>query len=268
MEFDFTRSQWGAKPAKRVSPLNWAKVVDLILHHPGHKSAIGTDPQHIAVLMRGWQAYHQNVKGWTDFAYNVAVDQLGRLWEGRGWNRVDGGTKNMGGVSFTVLAILGNNEAPSEAMKRTIVAVFEEGRRRHPGARRGWHSMYGSTDCPGDMLRDWGNAGFPLPGEPLSSVSPLEPEVGVSAPWFPLPVGYYFGPRYPLKDVTSVSGYYSHRDDLKVWQQQVRNKGYKISVDGYYGPETRAVARLVQARLGLRVDGLIGARTWAGAWKL
>ena len=63
-----------------------------------------------------------------------------------------------------------------------------------------------------------------------------------------------------------MSGYYSHRADLKRWQAQMAKRGWKIAVDGLYGPGTKAVAVAFQREKGLDVDGLIGAATWAAAW--
>lgn len=84
------------------------------------------------------------------------------------------------------------------------------------------------------------------------------------APAFPLPAGWYFGPASGPQQ--SVSGYYSHNADLKVWQARMAARGWAISVDGYYGPQTQAVARAFQSQKGLTVDGLIGPVTWGAAW--
>lgn len=85
-----------------------------------------------------------------------------------------------------------------------------------------------------------------------------------AAPAFPLPRGSYFGPKSgPAK---SVSGYVSHRADLKRWQQRMKDRGWAIAVDGLYGKKTADVAKAFQRQKGLTPDGLIGASTWAAAW--
>jgi peptidoglycan hydrolase-like protein with peptidoglycan-binding domain len=92
------------------------------------------------------------------------------------------------------------------------------------------------------------------------------------APAFPLPRGYYFGPRYPLSNKYSVSGYYSHRADLMVWQSRMRERGWvntrglPLVVDGYYGDETARVAKLFQQQCGIDDDSLIGVMTWGKSW--
>ena len=55
---------------------------------------------------------------------------------------------------MSVLAILGNAETPTPAMLAGLLRVLDEGARRQALARRGWHSMYASTACPGDPLRN------------------------------------------------------------------------------------------------------------------
>lgn len=91
-----------------------------------------------------------------------------------------------------------------------------------------------------------------------------DPAPAPAHPAFPLPSGAYFGPKSgPAK---SVSGYYSHRDELRSWQQRMRDRGWTITPDGLYGPDTKRVATGFQKEKGLQVDGLIGVRTWDAAW--
>lgn len=99
-----------------------------------------------------------------------------------------------------------------------------------------------------------------------ANATPATTAPSVTAPAFPLPAGSYFGPRYPLSNTRSVSGYYSHREDLRRWQQRMADRGWKITADGYYGDETERVATAFQRQKGLQVDGLIGPATWAAAW--
>lgn len=88
-----------------------------------------------------------------------------------------------------------------------------------------------------------------------------------SIPQFPLARGYYFGPKEGPKE--SVSGYYSHREDLERWQQRMIDRGWDLGragADGLYGPRTEAVVKAFQREKRLRVDGLIGPNTWRAAW--
>jgi len=97
-----------------------------------------------------------------------------------------------------------------------------------------------------------------------------EQETGV--PPFPLPAGSYFGPEQG--GVESVSGWHGHREDLRRWQQRMKDRGWTIDPDGLYGPqgsdstdtETGRTALAFQKEKGYKADGLIGPETWTGAW--
>jgi peptidoglycan hydrolase-like protein with peptidoglycan-binding domain len=106
----------------------------------------------------------------------------------------------------------------------------------------------------------------PITPQPTPVVTPVSNVIsaGVSAPAFPLPSDSYFGPK--SGPTQSVSGFYSHRNDLMSWQQRMKDRGWIISADGYYGDETKNIARLFQTEKGLGVDGLIGPETWGAAW--
>lgn len=104
----------------------------------------------------------------------------------------------------------------------------------------------------------------PTSGGAQSTPAKKPPRKGSKAPAFPLPRGHYFGPKSGPD--SSVSGYYSHRADLKKWQQRMKGRGWSITADGLYGPATAKVARAFQEEKRLGVDGLIGRETWEAAW--
>jgi peptidoglycan hydrolase-like protein with peptidoglycan-binding domain len=92
-----------------------------------------------------------------------------------------------------------------------------------------------------------------------------QPIPGVPAPAYPLPAGWYFGPKSGPRE--SVSGYFSHREDLRRWQQRMKDRGWIINPDGLYGPQTAGIAREFQSEKSLQVDALIGPETWRAAWE-
>lgn len=55
-------------------------------------------------------------------------------------------------------------------------------------------------------------------------------------------------------------------DDVRAWQQRLRDRGWAIGVDGIFGPQSDAVARAFQRDQGVRVDGIVGPVTWALAF--
>lgn len=49
---------------------------------------------------------------------------------------------------------------------------------------------------------------------------------------------------------------------VKAVQQRLKDRGWKISVDGSFGPGTEAIVRRFQGEKGLKVDGIVGPTTW------
>lgn len=61
-------------------------------------------------------------------------------------------------------------------------------------------------------------------------------------------------------------GHNARHADVKVWQEQMAQRGWKISIDGIYGAGSEKVCRSFQSEKGLGVDGKVGPTTWAAAW--
>lgn len=103
-------------------------------------------------------------------------------------------------------------------------------------------------------------------GLPLHQTLDFELYVGDEphVPAFPLPSGWYFGPKEGPRNC--VSGYYGNGEHLARWQARMKERGWAITVDGRYGPQTREVCIAFQKEKGLNPDGLIGSITWQAAW--
>ena len=56
--------------------------------------------------------------------------------------------------------------------------------------------------------------------------------------------------------------------DVKTWQQSLSNIGYKVTVDGSFGPQTLKATILFQRQHGLADDGVVWASSWNLAIKL
>jgi peptidoglycan hydrolase-like protein with peptidoglycan-binding domain len=85
---------------------------------------------------------------------------------------------------------------------------------------------------------------------------------GTSTTDTPAPAPTY--PRYP----GYVIGYNPSKYDanLVTWQGRMKERGWTLSADGYFGQQTLGVVKGFQRDKGLQVDGLIGERTWTTAW--
>jgi hypothetical protein len=215
------------------------------------------------------------------------VSRGGKYGDARGGNRRHAGTDFVGYADLR--AILGgtvtlagpfNNDAGHAVVidtklpdGRTVTVcrfhvepgtiAVRKGQQLAEGAYLGKMGDSGNAtgNCDHVEIRFWSNGSF----------TTVDPEVWIAAqmggaPAFPLPPGYYFGPREPLSNKRSVSGYFSHRADLKRWQQRMKERGWPITPDGLYGDETGDVAEAFQREKGLTPDRLIGPATWAAAW--
>lgn len=132
------------------------------------------------------------------------------------------------------------------------------------------------------ILANLGGTSQPAPGVPAPS-TPAPSAPAPAAPAFPLPSGYYYGPRSGPKE--SVSGYVGDsawREGLRVAQRRLNEGGDHshmhnmglppLDVDGLYGPATaKAITAYQTARHGapfnLGIDGKLGPATWASLWK-
>lgn len=86
------------------------------------------------------------------------------------------------------------------------------------------------------------------------------------APAFPLPAGHWYGPE--SKNPKNHSGYYAKdRAGIKQFQNKLKSRGWKISADGFYGPNTKKIVRQFQAEKRIGVDGGVGAVTWSKIWE-
>ena len=54
--------------------------------------------------------------------------------------------------------------------------------------------------------------------------------------------------------------------DVRQWQQQMANRGWRLGVDGIYGNESKNICTSFQREKGLAVDGMVGPQTWAASW--
>lgn len=168
------RSAWGARTSRGAVALSMSAVDGVALHWPGMAKPINAvgdiGKRRVASALRGWQAYHMDGRGWSDIAYQIAVDQAGRAWTLRGLN-IRSGANGDGSVNRrygAILLVLGPGEQPTDAMKTTVHGVVADFRKRFPGSRT---KPYGhgevrpdGTDCPGPAARSAISRGDFTPG--------------------------------------------------------------------------------------------------------
>ena len=149
----YTRSAWTSRSPKNRISLDFDNVKFIVAHWPGSKGNL--DPKKTAAYLRGWQAYHMDTRGWTDIAYNEAIDLNGDVWICRGAYK-DGATSGYGGRSYSILLVLGQKDTPTEAMLAALKTRSELHRKQSASSCKVvGHRDLVKTDCPGDKIYNW-----------------------------------------------------------------------------------------------------------------
>lgn len=161
------RSEWGAKPPVNALPRFDHRLRGIAVHWNG-PAVTGSTP----AVLRADQRYHQETKGWSDIAYNLAVDQAGEIWEARGLGVRSGanGSTEANVTHGAVVCLLGEGQVPSHPMLQGLkLAVaqfaFVNGL-TNPEVRTHNDVRPTPTACPGPELTAYVHGGLVLPAAP------------------------------------------------------------------------------------------------------
>ena len=242
-----TRGEWGARPPRNTSSITPRGVA---VHWEGpHMGSF--DHGQCADKVRGIQAFHMDRNGWADIAYNALVCPHGAVFEGRGRGiRSAANGTNAANSAFVAVCFLSGQGDPFTAEAATGVNDAADWLGVGAGSWTGHRDHFG-TACPGDEIYNWVQSGHPRgAGAPPAPRPTPEPTQG--PPW----PGRLL--RYPPLTVG---------DDVRIWQGRMAERGWRIGVDGQYGPQAAEVCKAFQREKGLEVDGIVGERTWGAAWQ-
>lgn len=130
-----TRAGWGANEGYRfyrnaeVWPPEYTPMSKIILHHTATSN--DEDP---TVAMRAIYYYHAVTLGWGDIGYNVVVDRLGNVYEGRfgGENAVGGHAYryNWGSIGIAIIGTYQSVAVSSQA-EASLLALLTYKATRH-----------------------------------------------------------------------------------------------------------------------------------------
>ncbi|TCU48351.1 N-acetylmuramoyl-L-alanine amidase [Curtobacterium sp. PhB146] len=217
------------------------------------------DRRIVGVVPEEWRAWTSG--GTTDGGKGAAFDRRAITFEIQ--NASNGGSWPVSAESHESVAQL-----VADFHRRYGVKLDRDHIVGHRELYTRWGASY-ATACPGGLEMDAivkRAAELVAGGTPAPAAKPATPAKS-SAPAFPLPAGSYFGPK--SGPARSVSGYYSHREDLRTFQRQMIARGWtfpRYGADGLYGDELRDNVLAFQREKGLEVDGLVGPATWRAAW--
>ncbi len=236
-----SRDSWGARSASTSTNIT---PVGVAVHWEGPH--MGTpDHSECGDLVRGFQRFHMDSRGWADIAYSAVVCPHGWVIEGRGRGRrtAANGT-NDGNQRFYAVCYLGGEGDPlTDAGKVGILDAIEW----LGGGEVIGHRDVTATACPGEELYAWVLAGVPSPVvEPPVVEPPVEPEIPCEEKVFRL----------------------GDEGRCVIYIQRLLNKrkGYSLVDDGDFGQKTASAVKKFQRSRKLTADGIVGARTWAALW--
>lgn len=150
-----SREEWGAAHGQG-SELRGERV-GYVLHHfasPHVDCGAGVDREVQAI--QGVEKYHAVNRGWNGIGYHFVVFQSGRIFEGRGWERVGAHASGHNRTTYGIcLAIDGANHSPTRAAVEAVRWLIEVGVKlgyvEEDYTLRG-HRDVGSTTCPGELV--------------------------------------------------------------------------------------------------------------------
>jgi hypothetical protein len=248
-----SRAAWGARPPRSRTSIRSPEGTTL--HYGGPSPWTGVDRSSWArfvatadharcpTIMRAYQRFHLDTRGWADFAYSSGDCPHGHRYEGRGpgIRTAAQGTTAGNDRSYAVCLLIGDGDPITDPAK---FAALDEGRRL---ARLRWgHRHWKVTLCPGAPAFAWVTAGFPAPGG-----TPPRPPA-------PPPTS---GGTVTVNVRVLRRG--SKGGDVRSLQALLNAKsGKRLVVDGDFGPATDTAVRQLQAYFRLVADGVVGSRTW------
>lgn len=252
------RAEWGARAPRSVA--TFSSVERIFVHHTTGAS-LGEDRTDDWV--RSIQKQHMDVNGWADIGYSFLFDDYGNVFEGRGWGVIGAHTVNWNskGHGFAYLGN-GDNRPPEAALEALRWLILESDHRFGERPILGHRDTGFATHCPGDWLDAHRNE--IRAGDQPSAV--VQPPVSPTPNTAATPVNAQ--PAF----VPAFTGQLLHRGSrggaVQQFQQRMLDRGWRIGVDGDFGPATEKVVRAFQAEKGLTVDGIVGPATWNAAYSL
>ncbi|SFP73475.1 Putative peptidoglycan binding domain-containing protein [Amycolatopsis arida] len=238
-----SRSGWGARSARSVSTNITPANGGVTVHYVGSGSVAKQNHDQCAAQVRSIQDYHMDQKGWSDIAYTYLACVHDHVFVGRGpgvrtaANGTTSGNQNW----YAVCGLVGDADAIPENLVKAYHSAIARLRGAGGAANRiNGHRDHLSTSCPGERLYA------------LVKDGSLDPRRAAVPPW----PGIYL--KYPP---------ITRHSSVTTWQEQMRTRGYSLTVDGAYGEESKAICVRFQRSKGLAADGIVGQDTWDASWR-
>lgn len=218
-------------------------------------SHFGTDSdsvmQYVLVKDTAWCAMH------TANVYGIHIEMSGESSQSRAEWLDAFGLAMLDQTAALIVKIAKDKNIPLKLL------TDAELKARKPGIT--WHGQVTRVIGEGNTHTDPG-PNFPF-DELMARVNKL---AGGTPPPRPAPVPTPrppTAPKWPGRLLKYTPGKPLLRgDDVRTWQGKMRARGWRIDVDGVYGPQSADVCRRFQAEKHIGVDGIVGPETWRTTW--
>jgi len=253
-------------PASAANPKS-----GLVIHYDSSDQNLA-DKKHEACVSywKRTRGFHTGPsRGWADIGYSWACCPHGYVMEGRGLFKTQAAQPGGNSSHYSVTLMTGPKDEVTPAQINAVRQLREwlmEPASSIAGKVLG-HRDFISTSCPGSkayaMVKDgtfakaakWGKdtPSVPKPTQPTPAPAPKPKPPTSKAPSFPGPVLL----QPPVRKTRAA----------EQWQKQMRARGWTITVDGWFGPQSELVTRTFQSEKKLKRDGIVGPATWKAAWE-
>lgn len=243
-----SRTEWGARPwTNQPATVALSERTEYMTHYDGGTHVTRTG----LAIPRAIESEHLG-NNWSGIGYHFVISQAGEVFEGRGWDLQGAHCPDHNRSAFGVQIAIGGDQEPTKEALAASRALYEEAcLRTGRSLNKLGHKDGFATDCPGDKLYAWVQAGMPVSGAPAQPTPPAPAPAQPSAPAWP---GRYLSN-------------YTEGSDVRRWQQRMADRRWAITVDGEYGPKSKSICRQFQVEKGLHQDGVVGRETWAATFR-
>ncbi len=265
IDVDEDQADWGSTKLYDDGDLSGLWVADKGIGHWGGKTIPPTLHVNCRRILRGWQRYHINSKGWRDIAYNYAFCNHGVTIRCRGWNpsgatsgdfEGDGIPENNEAVAIVWIGGSGGQmtdlafEAAGQLWRRVLAEIDLE-----PQVGIG-HRDVKQTSCPGNRYYDW-------IWEDGWIIAPPPPPPTLEDTMLPLKYGDGFTngqhltypPGHPQAGAAFTTTRRHKRSDVRGIQGVLRDAGADVNLDGKYTVKTAEAVMKVTPSTGADSNG-------------
>lgn len=136
------RSDWTSHALPYMGTLMAPGEVEGLAVHwngpPVSAAAARGDRDAVAALLEADRTFHVSTRGWSDIAYQWAVDNAGRRWPLRGWQRrsAANGDTDPNRHYGAVLCVIGQGQKPTAAMLDALRDTVADFRAVYPRATK------------------------------------------------------------------------------------------------------------------------------------